>query len=215
MQSILWQTARFLDSYRAATEDRAVVVPLPDGSVGLIVADGAGGRANGGIAATRTVTLAETALRNATPRDLARPGFYETLVRTLDRAERDAPDSGETTFVVVVLSPQRIVGASVGDSESWWVTSATDCHVLTENQHRRPYLGSGMTTPVAFAAPVPRAGTLLMATDGLFKYADPESICRVVTADGLASALGLGELARGRTSGALYDDLAVLLAARV
>lgn len=214
MQSKLWQTERFLDSYRAETEDRAVIVPLPDGGVGLILADGAGGRANGGAAATRTVTLAETALRNATPRGLARSGFYETLIRALDRAERDCPDSGETTLVVVVLSARHIVGASVGDSEAWWVASATDCRVVTENQHRKTYIGSGMTTPVAFSVPVPRAGTLLMATDGLFKYADPDSICRVVAEGGLASAAGLGELARGRTSGKLYDDLAVLLAGR-
>ena len=64
------------------------------------------------------------------------------------------------------------------------------------------------------SAPFRRAygeGTLLVATDGLWKYAGPEAICRVVRENDLrAAAKGLVDLVRLR-SGALPDDVTVAL----
>jgi hypothetical protein len=71
-------------------------------------------------------------------------------------------------------------------------------------------LGSGRTVPVSFV----RAGvdgTLVVASDGLFNYARPETIC--ANARGISlSAAACGLVASVRTvSGDLMDDVAVAL----
>jgi PPM family protein phosphatase len=108
------------------------------------------------------------------------------------------------------VTPKRLVGVSVGDSEAWLVTSGGH-YDLTGGQNRKPYLGEGMAEPVPFALPNPGYGTLVAATDGLFKYAAPERIeDATLQADLETAARRVADEAR-LPSGRFPDDIAVLL----
>jgi serine/threonine protein phosphatase PrpC len=81
---------------------------------------------------------------------------------------------------------------------------------LTKDQVRKPLLGSGSAKPVAFRAERPR-GTLLVASDGLVKYAPRDRICRLALEKDLPSAgRKIVDLARLR-SGQLQDDVSLVL----
>jgi PPM family protein phosphatase len=111
--------------------------------------------------------------------------------------------------VVVALSPAGIVGASVGDSGAWLVTPQGSAD-LTENQRQKPFLGTGAAIPVPFKARR-LDGTLLLASDGLFKYADWERIAEIARETDIQQAAGhLVDLVRLR-SGSLPDDVSVIL----
>jgi len=60
---------------------------------------------------------------------------------------------------VINTKNNSIVGASVGD--------------LTEHQYRKPLLGSGAAIPINLD------GTLILGSDGLFKYADFSQISQI------------------------------------
>ncbi len=79
---------------------------------------------------------------------------------------------------------------------------------LTRNQVRKPFLGTGVARPTGFSNG-PLRGTLLLATDGLLKYAAPETIgavLREVSLRDIPTALiGLVRY----PSGALPDDVGI------
>ena len=202
------ETAAAFRSYRAATEDRAAVVPLlAHGGVVIVVADGVGGRAGGGRAAQMAVErISEAATGVTRPLD---PERWRDLLFDVDQALNADADAGETTAVVVAATREGVAGASVGDSEAWLVTAGGHA-VLTSAARRKPYLGYGAAMPVGIG-PVPFEGTLLVATDGLFKYMDAGRIAAAVRGDDLhAAAEAVAETPRNR-EGSFYDDLAVVL----
>jgi serine/threonine protein phosphatase PrpC len=201
-------TALAFRSYRTATEDRAAVVPLPaHGGVVIVVADGVGGRTGGGRAAQMAVErISEAATAVRKPLD---PETWRELLFDVDQALNTDTKAGETTAVIVVATGEGVAGASVGDSEAWLVTAGGHS-VLTSRQRRKPYLGYGAAIPVGFR-PVPLEGTLLVATDGLFKYMDAERIAAAVRGEDLpAAAEAVAEIPRNR-EGSFYDDVAVVL----
>ena len=65
--------------------------------------------------------------------------WSEFLAET-DLALTRANDCGITTAIVLAVTPAFLCGASVGDSEAWLVTHG-DYHVLTSDQHRKPFVG--------------------------------------------------------------------------
>lgn len=199
-------------SYRQATEDRAVVVPHDDGLV-LIVADGVGGRPGGGHAAERAVQL----LAAASPivRNLFDPEAWRGLLFDVDAALHADPQAGETTAVILGVSERGIAGASVGDSEAWLIPDRVNEPVvrLTAQQRRKPYLGYASAVAQGFRSP-DFSGTLLLATDGLFKIVDEAHIRPAATGSDLWTAAGaVAELARN-SDGSFYDDLALILCRR-
>jgi serine/threonine protein phosphatase PrpC len=116
---------------------------------------------------------------------------------------------GETTGVVIVVGPRRLVGVSTGDSEAWVIT-ATKVDDLTRGQHTKHRLGSGRVTPAIFDRPA-LSSVLVVATDGLFRYAAMDVIARMVRASAIRMAAEqLIELVRLR-SGRLADDVALVL----
>jgi serine/threonine protein phosphatase PrpC len=112
------------------------------------------------------------------------------------------------------------MGASAGDSEAGRIgVDGTLAEDLTRRQ-RRLRLGTGAAEPVWFEAAHPLAPgqTLLVASDGLFKYADATRIIQTVADAATAEPLEpvarrLINLVRLR-SGALPDDVAVVLCRR-
>jgi serine/threonine protein phosphatase PrpC len=116
---------------------------------------------------------------------------------------------GETTGVVVVVGVRHLIGVSTGDSEAWVVT-ATEAHDLTRGQHTKQRLGSGRVEPLVFKHAA-LSGALVVATDGLFKYAATDVIARMVRASAIQiAAEQLVELVR-LPSGKLQDDVALVL----
>lgn len=209
----MYNTARLLDSYREASEDRAEFVIVSETTLVLIVADGVGGRENGGNAASLAVKLTREVVSRATTRELSDTHFWQQTFHYADESVSDETMCGETTLVAFCLTPTRVVGACVGDSEAWWISPSGTFQVLTEGG-RKPYLGRGMASPITFTFSTPQAGTLLVATDGLFKYTDAEQIAQTIVGGGTdlqTIAAALRDLVRS-SSGVLYDDFAVLLA---
>jgi serine/threonine protein phosphatase PrpC len=180
-------------------DDRAEAFPRPDGHL-LVLADGAGGTSGGSLAAD--VVLDSS--RSFSPSSAA------DCTALLEDLDRRLTSVGQTTAVVVVVSEGQIFGASVGDSGAWLVagTRVTD---LTEHQKRKPLLGSGDAVPVGFG-PLACVGRVLIGSDGLFKYVPYDRIRELVSSLPVVEApAALVDAARLR-SGALQDDIAVLVA---
>ena len=150
-----------------SASDRGEVLER-DGDLVIVVADGAGGM-RGGADASRTVV--------EVVRTMGKHPDLPSMLAKIDSALFTGA-VGETTAIVAIVSGAgAIIGASVGDSEAWIVTpdSIDD---LTDGQDRRR-LGSGRAAPVSFARAA-LEGTLIVGTDGLFKYAPPNAIAAVV-----------------------------------
>src|SRR5262249_7289847 len=97
-------------------------------------------------------------------------------------------------------------GASVGDSGAWLIDPFVD---LTSAQKRKPLIGSGRACPVPFASPF--AGTLLLASDGLFKYAAQSRIRQLAAHPELERIPEMLVDAVRLPSGNLQDDVAVMI----
>ena len=98
---------------------------------------------------------------------------------------------------------------SVGDSGAWIIRGA-EIDDLTANQQHEPLLGAG-AHPIAFERGPLAGGTLVVASDGLFRYAKPADIARVASgSDVEAVARALIDLVRLPT-GALQDDVSVVV----
>lgn len=181
------------------TDDRVAVRETSDGLV-VAVADGAGGSSGAG----RAAELASAAAIAIDPTSdvLAALRAIDVLV------EQDA-EAGETTLVVVWIRHGLLEGASVGDSGAILVTE-DDVRDLTSGQRRTPRLGTGFARPVSFG-PIAMQGRLVVATDGLVRYASLSTIAAATrdcdleqAADRLIDAVRL-------PSGAFQDHVAVVV----
>ena len=181
-----------------AGDDRCLAIAYADRVV-VAVADGAGGTGRGAEAATFLVLMVKE----------SREFEAVELLRACDLQLAHGGSGEETTAVVAVVDEKGIVGASVGDSGAWIVDPAT--HVdLTRGQVRKPLIGSGAAVPVHFAFG-PLDGTLLVASDGLFKYGNAARIRELASASELDTvAERLIDSVRLR-SGRLQDDVAVAI----
>jgi serine/threonine protein phosphatase PrpC len=124
-------------------------------------------------------------------------------------ADAEANDqSGQCALVIAAVHQDIIVGASAGDCGVWYIHDGIED--LTELQVRKPLVGSGSAMPITFRKAL-GAGTLLLATDGLFKYASRTDIVRVALGDDLdGAAQELVRLPQLR-SGEVPDDVGVVL----
>ena len=166
----------------------------------LIVADGAGGRSGAAQAAEFMIRCTRDAAA-----DLSGPDDCFRLLYQVDQRIAQAADCGETTGVIVVASSNGLFGGSVGDSAAWLFTPDSK-EELT--RMRKPYLGTGVVAPHQFARPFSQ-GTVVVASDGLWKYTSLELIeekVRMGKREQLAAELG--ELVRLR-SGTFPDDVSI------
>jgi serine/threonine protein phosphatase PrpC len=179
-------------------QDRAVA--LDRGTALMIaLADGAGGTGNGALAA-QAIVDAVVGL-DGNERDA------RVLLAQLDT--HLARLGGQSTAVIVAIDGTGLRGASVGDSGAW-VVHGDEIVDLTDRQVRKPLVGDGCV-PVAFQAASLRGGTLIVASDGLFRYAKRDEIVRLVhNVDLHAAAHALVALVR-LPNGGLQDDVAIVL----
>jgi len=187
-------------------EDRADIIERNCGKI-LVVADGAGGMSGGTLAADMIIEGARAQIRQRL--DLFDKDIWGGYLKQLDISLLNFPDAGQAAAVIVAIGQHRIAGASVGDCGALFIGKGGTVD-LTAGQHKRPFLGAGGAMPVSFECTA-RDGRLLLATDGLFRYASAEKIGAVALQDGLeASAKNLVNLVR-LPSGQLQDDVAIIL----
>lgn len=180
-------------------QDRAAVLSLDDQHL-FLLADGAGGISGGGAAADLLIASAH-GRRFESSLDCV--GF----LRNLDQNQESV---GETTALIAFLSNGLISGASVGDSEAWLVADSGVVDI-TKDQRRKPLVGSGNADPVGFG-PLPFVGRLVLGSDGLFKYVQHWHIRDLVRAHPVAEAAAALISAARLPSGALQDDVSVIVA---
>jgi serine/threonine protein phosphatase PrpC len=166
------QTSHILLEANKPGQDRVLDLNLGSRVI-LAVTDGAGGRSGGAEASEMAIQHIQS--RAAT---LSSQDDCEKLLRELDQIISKDAVAGETTSVVCVMDSNRIFGASSGDSGAW-VVDQTSVDELTRNQIRKPFLGTGVAPVVGFSRER-FGGILLVATDGLLKYASRESISDVI-----------------------------------
>jgi PPM family protein phosphatase len=184
-------------------QDRVEVLRLEDATI-LLVADGSGGISGGAQAAERALHEISVAARCS---NLSEQASWLAILAGADGAL--CRDPGQSAILAMAIVRGRIFGASVGDCEAWLITKESVVE-LTASQVRKPLLGSGEAVPVAFEAVLGDA-TLLLATDGLLNYAGRNRIVAVALGSDLQmAAYALADLPRLR-SGALPDDVAVVL----
>jgi len=169
------------------------------GRLVVAVADGAGGTGSGAFAANMVIDEADAFAR----------GARESAAMALMAAERAMFNvGGQSTGIILLVSGAVIRGASVGDSECWWLVDDGFVDV-TSAQVRKPLLGDG-AMPVAFG-PFPATGRLLLGTDGLFNYVSSGQILEVAYQSNIDEAArelaGLPRLPNGEWP----DDLGLVL----
>lgn len=187
---------------RGTGEDRVAVVSSSDGVV-IALADGASGTPGGERAASAVISAVGRAKTDDWPTVLA-------------EVERD-PDRlgpGQTGAVVISLGAAGVHGASVGDLTAWIVrrVDATQFEILelTQNQQRTPLIGDH-SRAIGFRTGPLAGGTLIVASDGLFKHATQAKIVPLVLGDNLGAAAGaLAALVRG-ADGQMPDDVTIVL----
>jgi serine/threonine protein phosphatase PrpC len=177
----------------------------------MIVADGVGGRSGGAEASELLVQCVAGHFRDTTGEvsDLD----CVSLLERIDRILWEDRLAGETTAVLAVVTPEAIVGASVGDSDAYLILPDRE-YALTHNR-RKPYLGYGAAAAEPFNAEL-GDGVLLLASDGLWKYADLGRVLSIARTPSLsleAMAAALIDAAR-LPNGALWDDVSVALCRR-
>lgn len=176
-----------------------------DSKLILVLADGAGGLSGGAKAADFVVESAKKRInfKSISPEQLC------SFLSALDREMFASGTFGETTCVIVALSEGGAIGASVGDSGAL-IFSNAGVGNLTMGQMRKPLLGSGQALLSGFNLKQLN-GTLLIASDGLLKYTGQEKIAATIAASTFDDAPGkLIDLVRYQ-SGALPDDVSILL----
>jgi serine/threonine protein phosphatase PrpC len=180
-------------------EDRAAAFTVPNGQL-LVLADGAGGTSGGAAAADAVLARASVFSPTSAP----------DCVHVLETVDRALAELGQTTAILLVVSAGRVFGASVGDSTAW-LLDGSHALDLTENQDRKPLLGSGRAKPAPFG-PFDLRGRVLLGSDGLFKYVDVDRIRDIATNLPLASVPDTLVAAARLPSGGLQDDIAIIVA---
>jgi serine/threonine protein phosphatase PrpC len=145
-----------------------------------VVADGAGGLRGASRAADLLVEHVRAELdAHGAPTTAA---AFVGLLSAADHVIVSDANAGETTGIVFAVSVDRIVGASAGDSEAWWIEN--DRVVDLTVAQLRVRLGHGCARPVGFAVSAGSMGTLrgrlVVATDGLFRFVTATAIVEIV-----------------------------------
>jgi serine/threonine protein phosphatase PrpC len=190
----------------SAGQDRVFVRIFDDVAI-VALADGAGGRAGGDVAAqTLVAEVAKLAQNISDPQD---EDAWVSWLKEIDTLVLDNEWAGETTAIVAAVGSGYVTGASVGDSSAWLVEhdKALD---LTGSQVRRPFLGSGLAQPRSFSVES-RDSVLLLASDGLTKYADAARLQNIVRDNALEVAADRLIEAVRLPSGSYFDDVSCIL----
>lgn len=178
-------------------QDRARVIEAGDDLI-VALADGAGGTGNGATAAQAIV--------DAVGADSAADDWC-VLLDDLD-CDTQRLGNDQSTAVIVSIRGGVLSGASVGDSGAWLLQGANVVE-LTQGQQRKPLVGDGCA-PWRIPPTRLNGGALLVASDGLLRYAKQLDIIRIASSEDLqAAARALIDHVR-LPNGTLQDDVVVV-----
>jgi serine/threonine protein phosphatase PrpC len=189
------------EARRGRGEDRISSVRRGDRTI-FVIADGAGGVSGGASAASALCVSLEASDGDAVD--------WGSWLTQCDRVMAASPTSGLAAAVVISVSDDGTVsGASVGDCEAW-VFGQGDPVELTAHQARKPLLGDGDAMPTRFATRLSK-GTLVVASDGLWKYVKHTTVAEKAIMRPMRQAVAaLIDGVRLR-NGSLQDDVAVMI----
>jgi len=196
------ETSECVRGGRKVCQDAAAVFARPASAV-LVVADGAGGMADGEVASRHVITEIRRACNGPEP--------LIDWLQVLGQIDHGMP-GGQSTACVVEVHAGGLRGASVGDSAVGMLVG-DDLVFPSAGQQRKPLLGSGEAVVTPFATPWD-GRLLILGSDGFWDRVRP---ARVVAEhsfiDFAVLATALVEMVR-LPSGDLVDDTAVLCARR-
>jgi serine/threonine protein phosphatase PrpC len=154
-------------------EDAFAVLDHPIDPTCLLcaVADGQGGQPRGGPAARLACQVCLDIAARTPPDRLLLPEVWAGILADVDQAVADDPSAGLTTVVGLCVTGDQVAGASNGDSAAVVACAGRPTRTLTERQFKNPPVGSGMVTAIGFSAALARPWTVLVMTDGVWKYA--------------------------------------------
>ena len=208
MQHLVFSEA----GHNHANEDFARVQshPYNVGALIGVLADGQGGQFGGGAAARVAVQRCfELALARSVAELLERQTWREILRAADEAVEADA-DAGFTTLIGLCATETQICGASCGDSAALLV-DARQILELTAAQRKNPPVGSGAATPMSFAAPRPADSSLLLMSDGVWKFVGFERIAQTARQfQDVELVTALRDLQLTGNSGKLPDDFSLI-----
>lgn len=119
--------------------------------------------------------------------------------------------NGDTTGILIVTNGEDLWGASAGDSRGM-LYKADGVVELTGRQVRKPRFGNG-ATPVGFKGKVKPGERLLLASDGLWDFAQSGVIGELARGAGSAEEIvhRLEQLVRSQNEDRLPDDLSIMM----
>jgi len=176
------------------------------------VADGQGGRAGAAKAAQRACAevLERTGdLLAGRPSDAI--GWWN-LFKWIDGQVQRDDEAGLTTLIAFVVESGYVYGAACGDSAAYLYNARTQLLDLTAGQQKNPQIGSGMTSCTFFSSPLAKPWSLLVMTDGVWKYVGRSRIAELLaTAGDKDLATRLADAGRLPGSGKFPDDFTFAL----
>ncbi len=121
------------------------------------------------------------------------------------------PEAGYTTLVGCGVVGGSVWGASSGDSRAL-VSGPSGIQELTARQVKNPPVGSGGAVFVPFAQPLVAPWSVLVMSDGVWKYAGWDEVVRSAqTLHGRTLIERLATQARLPRSGRFQDDFTLVL----
>jgi PPM family protein phosphatase len=188
---------RIEEARRGRGEDRIAIIETSNCKL-IAVTDGAGGVVGGARAAE---SICDALVGDA--------GDWPTWLSQQDAFLSERATGLAAAVVLSISGEGAIHGASVGDCEAW-VFGQGKAVNLTAGQTRKPLLGDGGAVPVSFSSRM-SSGTLVVATDGLWKYIKHAHIAAIAMMRPIEAAVAtLVEGVRLR-SGTLQDDVAIVM----
>jgi serine/threonine protein phosphatase PrpC len=196
-----------------ANEDSLAVQPHPTdfGTLLCVLADGQGGQAGGAVASQIAVSKCLELAAAYSAKQLRASSSWEKILSGADQAVRDHLDAGFTTLIALGIVGNKISGASCGDSAAMLVNSSS-FELLTEGQRKNPPIGTGGASPTAFSTELNGDSTLLVMSDGVWKFVGYDAIAslsRLKQGHDLIMALRQQQL--NLNGGALPDDFSIIV----
>jgi hypothetical protein len=145
--------------------------PLDADCLLAAVADGQGGQAGAAEAAQLACRVIRDLASESPPRQCFQVSPWLNLLRAVDRQVAEDPQAGFCTLAAVAITSTSLRGASSGDSAVVLFAGSRPMQILTAGQKKNPPVGSGAAEFVPFAASLALPWTVLLLTDGAWKYA--------------------------------------------